>query len=61
MGQSVKRNVLRLVDFFPFYVTGFVIASLTPNRQRLGDLWAKTIVVINEPRKADAGGSRSAT
>jgi uncharacterized RDD family membrane protein YckC len=48
-GQSLKRNVLRLLDFFPFYLTGFVTASLTPNRQRLGDLWAKTIVV---PRKS---------
>jgi uncharacterized RDD family membrane protein YckC len=47
--QSLKRNVLRLLDLFPFYLTGFVTASLTPNRQRLGDLWAKTIVV---PKKA---------
>jgi len=47
--QSLKRNVLRLIDFFSFYLTGFVTASLTPKRQRLGDLWAKTIVV---PKKA---------
>jgi uncharacterized RDD family membrane protein YckC len=47
--QSLKRNVLRLLDFFPFYLPGFVAASLTPNRQRLGDLWAKTVVV---PKKA---------
>jgi len=47
--QSLKRNVLRLLDFFPFYLPGFATASLTPNRQRLGDLWAKTIVV---PKKA---------
>jgi len=45
LSQSLKRNVLRLLDFLPFYVTGFVSASLTPKRQRLGDLWAKTIVV----------------
>jgi uncharacterized RDD family membrane protein YckC len=43
--QSLKRNVLRMLDFFPMYLTGFVTAALTPNRQRLGDLWAKTIVV----------------
>lgn len=43
--QSLRRNVLRMVDFFPFYLTGFITASLTPKRQRLGDLWAKTIVV----------------
>lgn len=43
--QSVKRNVLRFLDFFPGYLTGFITAKLTPNRQRLGDLWAKTLVV----------------
>ena len=43
--KSANRNVLRLVDFFPFYLTGFICALLTENRQRLGDLWAKTIVV----------------
>jgi uncharacterized RDD family membrane protein YckC len=43
--QSLKRNVLRPLDFFPFYLPAFVTASLTPSRQRLGDLWAKTIVV----------------
>jgi uncharacterized RDD family membrane protein YckC len=50
-GQSLKRNVLRLLDFFPFYLTGFVAAALTPNRQRLGDLWAKTIVVSRKSRQ----------
>jgi uncharacterized RDD family membrane protein YckC len=43
--QSLKRNILRALDFFPFYLTGFVAILLTPTRQRLGDLWAKTIVV----------------
>jgi uncharacterized RDD family membrane protein YckC len=51
LGQSLKRNVLRLIDFFPFYLTGFVAAALTPNRQRLGDLWAKTIVVSRKSRQ----------
>lgn len=45
LAQSLKRNVLRAVDFFPWYLPGFICAKLTPNRQRLGDLWAKTIVV----------------
>ncbi|MBS1841810.1 MAG: RDD family protein [Acidobacteria bacterium] len=45
LGQSLKRNLLRALDFFPFYLTGFFAAKLTPNRQRLGDLWAGTIVV----------------
>ena len=46
--QSLQRNLLRLVDFFPFYLTGLICAAVTPNRQRLGDLWAKTIVVRNK-------------
>jgi len=52
--QSFKRNLLRLVDFFPFYLTGFLTAKLTPLHQRIGDLWAHTIVV----RKKDAKQTR---
>lgn len=44
LGQSIKRNLLRLLDFFPFYITGFLVVLLTPHHQRLGDLWAKTVV-----------------
>src|SRR4249919_3748312 len=51
--QSLKRNLLRALDFFPFYLTGFVTASLTSNRQRLGDLWAKTIVVRKKEIKQE--------
>jgi uncharacterized RDD family membrane protein YckC len=49
--QSLKRNILRMVDFMPLYLPGFVAASLTPKRQRLGDLWAKTIVISTKPKK----------
>jgi uncharacterized RDD family membrane protein YckC len=49
--QSLKRNVLRLVDLMPLYLPGFVAASLTPKRQRLGDLWAKTIVISTKTKK----------
>jgi uncharacterized RDD family membrane protein YckC len=49
--QSLKRNVLRMVDFMPLYLPGFVAASLTPKRQRLGDLWAKTIVISTKTKK----------
>jgi uncharacterized RDD family membrane protein YckC len=43
--QSLKRNVLRLVDFIGGYLVGFIAAKLTPNHQRLGDLWARTVVM----------------
>lgn len=56
--QAAKRNILRLVDVFPWYLTGFIAAKLTPQRQRLGDLWAKTMVVscveIGSHRSPDA-------
>jgi uncharacterized RDD family membrane protein YckC len=45
--QSLQRNLLRLVDAFAFYLVGFLVAKLTPLHQRLGDLWAKTLVVNN--------------
>jgi uncharacterized RDD family membrane protein YckC len=44
LSQSIKRNLLRLIDAFPFYLVGFLTAKLTPLHQRLGDLWAKTLV-----------------
>jgi uncharacterized RDD family membrane protein YckC len=40
-----------MVDFMPLYLPGFVAASLTPKRQRLGDLWAKTIVISTRQKK----------
>jgi uncharacterized RDD family membrane protein YckC len=45
LGQSLKRNLLRPIDFFPWYLVGFIAVKLSPLRQRLGDQWAKTIVV----------------
>jgi uncharacterized RDD family membrane protein YckC len=55
--QSLKRNMLRLVDLIGCYLVGFISAKLTPNRQRLGDLWAKTLVVRHEDvrHQANAG------
>ena len=44
--QSVKRNLLRVLDFFGFCLVGFIAAKLSPLRQRLGDRWAGTIVVV---------------
>lgn len=46
--QSFKRNLLRAIDFFPFYLTGFLTARFSPKHQRLGDQWARTIVVASE-------------
>jgi uncharacterized RDD family membrane protein YckC len=43
--QSIKRNVARIVDAFGFYLVAFIAARNNGNRQRLGDLWARTMVV----------------
>lgn len=51
--QSLKRNVLRPIDFTFFYLTGFIVAMLNPRRQRLGDHWARTIVVESRRRSEE--------
>lgn len=45
--QSLKRNLLRTVDVQFFYLVGYLVAKFNPNRQRLGDLWAGTIVIVS--------------
>jgi len=45
-GESVIRNVLRVVDFFPtLYLVGFFFAVSSPKTQRLGDRIARTVVI----------------
>ncbi len=48
LGQSVIRNLLRLIDGIFFYLVGLIIISIDKNNQRLGDLVAKTIVTDEE-------------
>jgi uncharacterized RDD family membrane protein YckC len=48
----VVRNVLRCLELMPpFWVLGFVVV-LSRNRQRVGDIFARTIVVrrLGRPR-----------
>jgi uncharacterized RDD family membrane protein YckC len=46
--KALARTLLRLVDWLPaLYFLGFVVAALTPRRQRLGDLIADTVVVAS--------------
>lgn len=45
-GESVIRNVLRIVDVLPvLYLVGFIVAVASPKSQRLGDRIARTVVV----------------
>ena len=41
------RNLLRVIDVFPFPLAAIILR--TPLRQRVGDLAAGTIVVLNAP------------
>jgi uncharacterized RDD family membrane protein YckC len=45
-GESVIRNILRVVDIFPvLYLVGFFFAVSSPKTQRLGDRIARTVVI----------------
>jgi uncharacterized RDD family membrane protein YckC len=48
INDSAIRNVLRIVDAFPFfapYLLGAVVIRRRENRQRVGDLAARTVVI----------------
>jgi uncharacterized RDD family membrane protein YckC len=48
---SFKRNILRVFDWLPFlYVVGLLAAASSPDKQRIGDRFANTIVT-NSPEK----------
>ncbi|QXP78850.1 MULTISPECIES: RDD family protein [Winogradskyella] len=44
-GESFKRHLLDPIDMFFFGLVGIVTIKNTDLNQRVGDLWAKTIVV----------------
>jgi uncharacterized RDD family membrane protein YckC len=45
IGQSIKRHLADIIDLWLFGLIGILLIKNTKNNQRLGDLWAKTIVV----------------
>lgn len=44
-GQSLKRHLLDIIDLWPFGLLGILTIKNTEYNQRLGDLWAKTVVL----------------
>ena len=60
-GSAIVRNILRIVDAFPYfipYLVGAILVWTSPTRQRLGDRVGKTAVVT----KASVGaGPRAGT
>lgn len=52
-GPAVVRNVLRVIDALPFlYIIGMILISRSDKKQRLGDRFAKTVVI--KPSQAQA-------
>jgi len=47
-GRALLRNLLTFVDGFFNFLVGTLLVALTENWQRLGDLAARTIVVVDE-------------
>jgi uncharacterized RDD family membrane protein YckC len=43
--QAFKRRLADIPEFFFFGILGFFLIKYTSRNQRLGDIWAKTIVV----------------
>ena len=44
--DALVRNILRIIDFLPvFYILGLILIAVSEDKQRLGDMAAKTIVV----------------
>lgn len=47
-GQSLKRHLLDFVDMFFFGLVGIILIRNTEWNQRIGDIWAKTVVIKKE-------------
>jgi uncharacterized RDD family membrane protein YckC len=45
VSQSIKRHLLAPIDFWFFGLIAFILIKNTKYNQRLGDIWAKTIVI----------------
>lgn len=45
LSQSFKRHLLDPLDMFPFGLVAIISIKKTEKCQRLGDLWANTVVV----------------
>lgn len=54
---SLVRNLLRIVDGQPggLFLVAAVMVGAMPSRQRLGDLAAKTVVIVEAPEAAATG------
>lgn len=58
LGDSVIRNLLRIVDGLFYYAVGFVFMASSDKRMRLGDRVANTVVVKATPRQTGGQAGR---
>ena len=49
-GKAFARRVYSLISTIPIF-TGYLVTSFTPRKQTFHDMIAKTVVVIDKPRK----------
>jgi len=47
LGQSLRRHILSPIDMSFFGIVGIIAIKNTAKNQRLGDIWANTIVIRN--------------
>ena len=52
LSQSVKRHLADPVDMFFFGLVAILTIRNTDKKQRVGDIWAKTIVVKHVSKKS---------
>ena len=50
LGQSIKRHLLDVLDMTFFGVVGILCIKNSERNQRLGDMWAETVVVKQNPK-----------
>ncbi|XZE20778.1 RDD family protein [Pirellulaceae bacterium SH449] len=48
ISQAIVRNLLRSADLFPTGIVGLIATSVTQRFQRIGDLAAGTMVIVNQ-------------
>lgn len=54
MREAVIRNLLRFIDGLLVYLVGAILIWTSPNKQRLGDRLANTVVVRSAPALYDS-------
>jgi uncharacterized RDD family membrane protein YckC len=55
--QSLKRHLLDPIDMFFFGIVGILLIKKTEQNQRLGDLWANTVVIKKSEKSIKTYGN----